>query len=269
MYKYTQCYYDITGPGEDSNWNTASDPNLTDGVKYTASSLGSYYSFEEGFILDSRDKYTKGETYYILNMQQEQRFITLSAEENRYPLSIGTTNAVSQRKFRVEWDGTVWIENGNIQGIITAEELYCDYGYIGGWEIDSRSLSGGKTVLDSIDGIYTNNIGIIEQISANSQTGILGEIGLVYGSTGLETTYNIGIMSKNQSIILDTMSASGATANIAFRSRGGTWAQCSNFYVMGSGSWMSNAGTIKLCSDNFELTAPASNQKGIYARFAE
>ena len=94
-------------------------------------------------------------------------------------------------------------------------------------------------------------------------------MGLVYGSTGQETTYNIGIISKNQSIILDTTGASGATANIALRSRGGTWAQCSNFYVMGnSGSWMSNAGTIKLCSDNFELTAPASNQKGIYARFA-
>ena len=269
MYKYTQCYYDITGPGEDSNWNTASDPNLTDGVKYTASSLGSYYSFEEGFILDSRDKYTKGETYYILNMQQEQRFITLSAEENRYPLSIGTTNAVSQRKFRVEWDGTVWIENGNIQGIITADELYCDYGFIGGWEIDFNSLRGGKTILHSTDGIYTNNIGIIEQISSSSQ-GVLGEMGLVYGSTGQETTYNIGIISKNQSIILDTTQASGVTANIALRSRGGTWAQCSNFYVMGnSGSWMSNAGTIKLCSDNFELTAPASNQKGIYARFAE
>ena len=269
MYKYTQCYYDITGPGEDSNWNTASDPNLTDGVKYTASSLGSYYSFEEGFILDSRDKYTKGETYYILNMQQEQRFITLSAEENRYPLSIGTTNAVSQRKFRVEWDGTVWIENGNIQGIITADELYCDYGFIGGWEIASDYLRGGKTVLHSTYGIQTNNIGIIEQISSSSQ-GVVGEMGLIYGSTGQETTYNIGIISKNQSIILDTTQASGITANIALRSRGGTWAQCSNFYVMGnSGSWMSNAGTIKLCSDNFELTAPASNQKGIYARFAE
>lgn len=268
MYKYTQCYYDITGPGEDSNWNTASDPNLTDGVKYTASSLGSYYSFEEGFILDSRDKYTKGETYYILNMQQEQRFITLSAEENRYPLSIGTTNAVSQRKFRVEWDGTVWIENGNIQGIITADELYCDYGFIGGWEIASDYLRGGKTVLHSTYGIQTNNIGIIEQISSSSQ-GVVGEMGLIYGSTGQETTYNIGIRSKNQSIILDTTQASGVTANIALRSRGGTWAQCSNFYVMGnSGSWMSNAGTIKLCSDNFELTAPASNQKGIYARFA-
>ena len=268
MYKYTQCYYDITGPGEDSNWNTASDPNLTDGVKYTASSLGSYYSFEEGFILDSRDKYTKGETYYILNMQQEQRFITLSAEENRYPLSIGTTNAVSQRKFRVEWDGTVWIENGNIQGIITADELYCDYGFIGGWEIASDYLRGGKTVLHSTYGIQTNNIGIIEQFSSSSQ-GVVGEMGLIYGSTGQETTYNIGIISKNQSIILDTTQASGITANIALRSRGGTWAQCSNFYVMGnSGSWMSNAGTIKLCSDNFELTAPASNQKGIYARFA-
>ncbi len=204
-------------------------------------------------------------------MQQEQRFITLSAEENMYPLSIGTTNAVSQRKFRVEWDGTVWIENGNIQGVITADELYCDYGYIGGWEISSRYLRSsneGKTILDSVDGIYTNNIGIIEQISSNSQTGVLGEIGLIYGSTGQETTYNIGITSKNQSIILDTTQATGVTANIALLSRAGAWFKCVDFYVMGTGDWLSNATTIKLCSDNFEITAPKENQKGIYARFA-
>ena len=65
------------------------------------------------------------------------------------------------------------------------------------------------------------------------------------------------------------MEVSGATANIALNSRGMTWTRCSDFYVMGnSGPWWSNANTIKLCSDNFEITAPAKNQKGIYARFA-
>lgn len=268
-YTYAQCYYDITGPEEGELWNTSKDPNLIDGVKYTTNFLGSYYYFAEGFYLDSRDSFTPGETYYILNLQQEQRFITLSASENTYPLSIGTTNAVSQRKFRVEWDGTVWIENGHIQGIITADELYCDYGYIGGWEIDDTALTGGKTILHSSDGIYTNSIGIINQISEDNETGLLGEIGLIYGSTGQETTYNIGMVSKNQSIVLDTMEA-GSIGNIAFRSKGSTWAQCNNFYIMGSNGegWQSNTNSVEIYSDAFKINTPAEKQEGIYARFA-
>ena len=27
IYKYTKCYYDDTGPSQDSNWNTVNDPN--------------------------------------------------------------------------------------------------------------------------------------------------------------------------------------------------------------------------------------------------
>lgn len=135
------------------------------------------------------------------------------------------SDSIELRNFRVRWDGTCYITDGIFSGIVTADELYCDYGYIGGWEINETSLSGGKTVLDSYDGIFTNRIGIVDTISAANNDGILGEIGLVEGADGDgNTTYNIGIVSKNQSIILNTMAATGSTANIAFISRGGTWA---------------------------------------------
>lgn len=200
----------------------------------------------------------------------EKGYITLSADEDIYPLGIGISDSIGLRNFRVRWDGTCYITNGIFSGIVTADELYCDYGYIGGWEINETSLSGGKTVLDSYDGIFTNRIGIVDKISAANNDGLLGEIGLVQGADGDgNITYNIGIKSENQSIILDTMEVSGATANIALNSRGMTWTRCSDFYVMGnSGPWWSNAHSIKLCSDNFEITAPKENQHGIYARFA-
>jgi hypothetical protein len=97
-------------------------------------------------------------------------------------------------------------------------------------------------------------VGIIDQISSKAGDGLLGEIGLVYGSTGKDVTYNIGIISKNQSIVLDTMQATGPTSNIALRSNTGAWAQCLNFYVMGNdGNWQSNAESVKLFCNIFEV----------------
>ena len=200
----------------------------------------------------------------------EKGYITLSADENTYPLGIGMSDSIELRNFRVRWDGTCYITDGIFSGIVTADELYCDYGYIGGWEINETSLSGGKTVLDSYDGIFTNRIGIVDTISAANNDGILGEIGLVEGADGDgNTTYNIGIVSKNQSIILNTMAATGSTANIAFISRGGTWAQCSNFYIMGLSGWMSKNESINFQTNKLIVSTPnPSDQTGIYARFA-
>jgi hypothetical protein len=181
------------------------------------------------------------------------------------------SDSIAMRNFRVRWDGTCYITDGIFSGIVTADELYCDYGFIGGWEISDTSLSGGKTVLDSYDGIFTNRVGIVDAISSANNDGLLGEIGLVQGSTeDGTTTYNIGIVSRNQSIILDTFSATGSTANIAFKSKGGTWAQCSNFYVMGnSGGWMSKNESVQIHTNKLIVSTPApENQTGIYARFA-
>ena len=260
-YAYMQCYFNSKGPSEDEKWNTSEDPNIIDGIKYPGpyseddqtNRTRQYHTFSDGYQL-SNDEYDSTEKYYQYLENKDSRYITLSAAEARFPLAIGTTNIISNRKFRVEWDGTVWIENGNIQGIIKAEELYCEYGFIGGWEIDSDSLTGGKTILHSSDGIFTNRVGIIDQISSKSGDGLLGEIGLIYGSTGKDVTYNIGIISKNQSIVLDTMQATGSTSNIALRSQTGVWAQCSNFYVMGNdGNWQSNANSVELFCKNFEV----------------
>ena len=205
-------------------------------------------------------------------MAGEKGYITLSADENTYPLGIGTSSSITSRNFRVRWDGTCYITDGIFSGIVTADELYCDYGYIGGWEIDDTSLSGGKTVLDSYDGIFTNRIGIIDKISAANKDGLLGEIGLVEGADlNGNTTYNIGIVSKNQSIILNTLSATGNTSNIAFVSKGGTWAQCANFYVMGNtGGWKSKNQSIEFHTNKLVVSTPKpEDQTGIYARFAE
>lgn len=201
----------------------------------------------------------------------EKGYITLSADESTYPLGIGMSDSIALRNFRVRWDGTCYITDGIFSGIVTADELYCDYGFIGGWEIDETSLSGGKTVLDSYSGIFTNRIGIIDIISAANDDGILGEIGLVQGADGDgNTTYNIGIISKNQSIVLDTSLATGSTSNIALRSKSGAWFQCQNFYVMGIGTgWMSNSQSIEFHTNKLIVSTPnPSDQTGIYARFA-
>ena len=207
----------------------------------------------------------------IIKLQENNHFITLSSEEEKYPLSIGTDATISSRKFKVEWDGTVWIQEGKIDGKITSEE-----GEIGGWTITEDTLSGGNTTLDSREGITTNEITISGNITADKK-GKLGTIGSYHGSTGQQITYNIGIISNNQSIILDTMEAKGETYNIVFRSKNSTWAQCNNFYVMGKpdGGWMSKAENIELHSDkviidsnSIEFKANKSNQTGIYARFA-
>ena len=212
--------------------------------------------------------YSTDFSYYVPG---EMGYITLSAAEENYPLGIGTTSSISSRNFRVKWDGTCYITDGEFSGKVTAEELYSDYGYIGGWEIDSNSLTGGLTVLNSSTGIFTNRIGIVDKISSANESGLLGEIGLVQGLNEQgQITYNIGIISRNQSIVLDTLAATGATTNIAFKSKGGTWAQCSNFYVMGnSGGWMSKNQSIEFHTNKLVVSTPnPSDQYGIYARFA-
>ena len=96
-------------------------------------------------------------TYYIPG---ERGYITLSADEETYPLGIGLSSSIYSRNFRVKWDGTCYINNGIFQGIVTADELYCSNGEIGGWKIGKYTLSGcgGTIVLDSSDASITGGI---------------------------------------------------------------------------------------------------------------
>ena len=134
-----------------------------------------------------------------------KRYIQLDADQplNGYPLSIGLASTPSGRNFRVKWDGTVYIENGEFAGEINAttgtlgnltvngtlsggiidgafihgsqivgtyvdaDQLYANFGKIGGWYITDNTLesagysfTGGtltKTILDAATGTITAN----------------------------------------------------------------------------------------------------------------
>ena len=110
------------------------------------------------------------ESYYVY--ANEGRYITLSAAQTTYPLAIGTDTNVSSRNFKVDWNGTAYITNGQFSGYVEASSLYTAYGSIGGWTIDTHTLSGGDLVLDSDDGSITG--GILK--STNHQIKLVGNL---------------------------------------------------------------------------------------------
>jgi hypothetical protein len=67
------------------------------------------------------------------------RYITLSADEVTTPLSIGTDELISERNFRVNWDGSAYLNNGWFKG-----EIHAAKGNIGGWEILPNELVGAR-----------------------------------------------------------------------------------------------------------------------------
>lgn len=137
-----------------------------------------------------------------------RRYITLSADEKVYPLAIGATHLISSRKFRVKWDGTVYIQDGQFSGTINATDgtlgnlrvlgtlsggiisgaqisgskitgsrveanyLYCQNGNIGGWTIGYNYLRGGGITLNSSSGQIIG--GTIKGSTIYSNTGQIG-----------------------------------------------------------------------------------------------
>ena len=142
-----------------------------------------YYpsSFEQIFFTDNGDIVYEPNVYYVKDYENEEeikyqpvnssvfdprywyykqstaaanKFIDLdaTAPENGYPLAIGDNQTTSQRKFRVRWDGTVFIENGVFNGHIDATSgTLGDLdvvgtltgGYISGSHIFGTDITGG------------------------------------------------------------------------------------------------------------------------------
>ena len=91
----------------------------------------------------------------ILDMKVNNKFITLSASEKEWPLSIGNISSVSSRDFRVDWDGYLRANNATISGTIYADSgtlgnldvtgtLDCSEGTILGATIMGGTISGAK-----------------------------------------------------------------------------------------------------------------------------
>lgn len=116
--------------------------------------------------------------YYTAD--EHSRFIDLGVNQQVYPLAIGRQQSLGARPFRVNWDGKVWITDGDFSGHINAKsgtlgdleivgqlvagkytprsnkpgvygaviegayiwakELHCDHGDLGGWFVDKKGL---------------------------------------------------------------------------------------------------------------------------------
>lgn len=153
----------------------------------------------------------------VKNSLNEPHYITISSIENRYPLAIGTSKNINNRNFKVDWNGTVEVNNGIFNGAINASKgtiagwkimknalqsktgkvtltsdgsIEAYSGTIGGWDLDQNSLSGYNTILSSNDGIMTTTVTIWDQASEH-----LGFMGKIRGFDGENATSNIGLQA--------------------------------------------------------------------------
>lgn len=156
---------------------------------------------------------------YTPKNNSTQNFITIDATAGTYPLAIGDNKNVTKRGFRVKWDGTTYINNGEFSGLINAkggsisgdldvvgtlnggilnaDELNVYYGEIGGWTISRTELSGGGTTLSTINGITTNK-GKIGGWTIDS-----GQLKSQDGNTILYANPGTGINIKTQTIQIE------------------------------------------------------------------
>lgn len=117
------------------------------------------------------DEYDENGNYYKHNDADTMRYITMGSNQRTVPLSIGEEKAVLKRAFRVDWDGTTHIANGDIAGRITAK-----VGKIGGWIIDEPEIRNTEdsryatVILDSYKG------------SIMAQKGKIGGWNISYGA---------------------------------------------------------------------------------------
>lgn len=104
---------------------------------------------------------------YISKNQPGQNFITIDALAKTYPLAIGDSSGVGSRGFRVKWDGTTYINDGEFTGVINATG-----GTIRGDLTVTSTLTGGRLIADYLE-VYRGNIGgwVIGNSTLESENG--------------------------------------------------------------------------------------------------
>lgn len=108
--------------------------------------LGMYLGIDNGIIkLQAQNKITNG---------SGKEYITLSADESTYPLSIGNNITTSARNFRVDWDGKLYATNGYFSGEINATSGNFT-GSISSSKITGTALYGNTIYAD--DGVIGYN----------------------------------------------------------------------------------------------------------------
>lgn len=193
-----------------------------------------YYYYTNGnyiLISDNPDfiAYNANYTYYIRTVvNSSAKYITLGVNQSTYPLSVGTTSNINNRKFKVAWDGTVYIQDGHFAGTITGSAVYTTYlsanlGEIGGWTINQSQLSSSdnQTILYSNPNSSNANIktNVIDIVGIGSWSGKTARFGTVQGrDTNSNTTYGLGILSSSENTPL-IFQSDGNNSTIAVRTK--------------------------------------------------
>lgn len=178
-----------------------------------------------------------------------KRYIQLDADQplNGYPLSIGLASSPSGRNFRVKWDGTVYIENGEFAGEINATT-----GTLGNLTVNG-TLSGGI-----IDGAFIRGSQIVgTYVDADQLYANLGKIGGWYitDTTLQSASYSFTAEGTPTKTILDAATGT-ITANKIITNLG----QIGGWYITKNG--FSNQETFNLDNPTKGLIA-LSSTKGV------
>lgn len=159
-----------------------------------------YYTQVSSQTFTKADSSIYNPTYtYYESTTTAARYIQLDATEpagTGYPLSIGDAEYAAGRKFRVKWDGTVYIENGEFAGAINATS-----GTLGNLTVNG-TLSGGNIIGAYINGadIYGGWIrgSYIEANELYAYNGIIG--GWMISQHGLTSLTGGTVMSSDGTI---------------------------------------------------------------------
>lgn len=215
-------------------WSIALTENAAAGTERTAeinenifNATNYFYEYKNTYVqMKSTDDFDLNEQYYI-KTSQTPHYITIGANETLYPIAVGTAKNTSDRTFRVAWDGTTYITNGEFTGRINAvsgtlgtlevlgtlsggtiigAEIYGSLvsgGIINGAEIYGSLISGGriegveiyynKNSLDDFknEGFYLNSEGL--NIGGSNNTALITDKSTYFSNITGKTTGTLGV----------------------------------------------------------------------------
>lgn len=181
--------------------------------------------------------------------------IILSGSSDENPLTVGSD------KFYVEWDGTLHSTGGEFK------DIAAESGYLNNLDIKGNLSVAMNNSWSRTGPIYLYTYNKEKQ---------MGYIGFILGATNTSTTTNIGIKSTNEyGVILESNTHARVSAKNSVTLQSPKNELCSNSDAI--------AGAFGICNINEKpasytgyqsgytllyCTIPATNQFGIYARFA-
>lgn len=213
-------------------------------LSYTGNHFGNIHDpTNNATILHDDDFYDPIGLYYTRRANEGplQRYASFNAYDSTYPLTIGQQPSSGARPFRVNWDGDVFIANGDFTGMINATggRISGDLTIYGSltaatWTIDSNSIrnapdvSNATTILAGYEGSITTDFIHIHAVGKHDLSGkdLYATVGYIEGSTTatengvtvIRETDLIGMVAEGQSLLIGAKTASiGRYANIGLR----------------------------------------------------